>query len=139
MPPSTSRCLPGKAAARSQENPLGIAFWKSLVIESDLRSPKLGGQEANDGAEQSRPTPESVDLRCHLRRIIGSEIGCNDIGRAAMNPASNGRAWNVQLREKLTVSGFADRFLDSVVVGPSRVESFHLERIGRAMREGGTA
>ena len=68
---------------------------------------------------------------------MGGEIACNDIGHSAMNPASNGRARDVQLQEEFTVSGFADRFLDSIVVGPSRVESFHLERIGRRMREGG--
>jgi hypothetical protein len=38
--------LPG-APDCSQENPLGIAFWKSLVIELDLRCPKQGDQEAN--------------------------------------------------------------------------------------------
>ena len=56
---------------------------------------------------------------------MGGEITRNDIGHAAMNPRSNGRAWDVQLREELTVSRFADCFLDSVVVGPPRVESFH--------------
>jgi hypothetical protein len=48
-------------------------------------------------------------------------------------PASNCRSGDLQLGEEISVSGFADCFLDSVVVGPSRVESFHLERIGRRM------
>ncbi len=72
---------------------------KSLVIQLDHRSPKHGGQEANDGTEKSRSTPEPFDLRRHLRIVIGSEIACNDIGHAAMNPASNGRARDVQIRE----------------------------------------
>ncbi len=56
-----------------------------------------------------------------------------------MNPTSNGRAWDVQLGEEVSISGLADCLLDAVVVGPSRVESFHLERIGRRLQEGGEA
>jgi hypothetical protein len=33
---------------RSQENPLGVASWKSLVIEPDLRCSKHGDQWAID-------------------------------------------------------------------------------------------
>jgi hypothetical protein len=124
---------------RSQEKPLGVACWKSLVIDLDLGYPNHGDQKTHDGSEQSRSTPQPIDLIRHLRMIMGSEIASNHIGHAAMNPASNGRAWDVQLGEELTVSGFADGFLDSVVVGPSRVESFHLERIGRVLRGGGAA
>ncbi|MAG30462.1 MAG: hypothetical protein CL908_06140 [Deltaproteobacteria bacterium] len=29
---------------RSQENLLGVAFWKAFVVESDLRCPKQGDQ-----------------------------------------------------------------------------------------------
>jgi hypothetical protein len=47
---------------RSQENLLGVAFWKSLVIELDLRYPKQGDQEANYCSEQSRPTPQLLDF-----------------------------------------------------------------------------
>jgi hypothetical protein len=43
---------------RSKENPLGVAFWKSLVIELDLRYSKHGNQEANDRSEQSHSAPE---------------------------------------------------------------------------------
>jgi len=60
---------------RSQENPLGVAFWKALVVESDLRYPKQGDQEANDRSEQSRSALEPFDLGCQLGTIMGSEIG----------------------------------------------------------------
>ncbi|HIF21427.1 MAG TPA: hypothetical protein EYQ27_05830, partial [Gemmatimonadetes bacterium] len=33
---------------------LAVAFWKSLVIEPDLRYPKHGNQEANYSSEQRR-------------------------------------------------------------------------------------
>jgi hypothetical protein len=71
--------------------------------------------------------------------VIGSEIASNHVGRATINPTSNGRTWDVSLGEDVSISGRADCFLDSVVVGPSRVDSFHLERIGRRMRDHGGA
>jgi len=37
--------------------------------------------------------------RGQLGIIMGSEIASDDIGSAAMNPASNGRAWDVQFWE----------------------------------------
>jgi len=122
---------------RSEDNPLGVTFWKSLVIDPDLRYSKHGDQEANDRSEQSRSTSEPFDLGGQLGIIIGSEIARGYVGRATVNPASNGRAWDVQLGEEIAVSGFANCLLNPVVVGPSRVESFHLERIGRRLRDGG--
>jgi len=55
----TSLC----ALDRSKENPLGVAFWKPLVIEPDLRHAKHRDQEANNRSEQNRSTPEPFDLR----------------------------------------------------------------------------
>ncbi len=135
--------FPARSIDRSQENPLGVAIWKSLVIEPELRHTKHGDQEANHRPEQSRSAPEPLDLDGQLGIIRGSEIARDDIGSAAMNPASNGRARDVQFWEEkakpssVAVSGFADCFLDSIVVGPSRVEGFHLDRIGRCMRDAG--
>lgn len=124
---------------RSQENLLGVAIWKALVVESDPRYPKQGDQEANDRAEQSRSGLEPFDLGSQLGTIMGSVIARNHVGRAAMNPTSDGRTWDVQLWEEIAVSRFADCLLDSVVVGPSRVEMCHLARIGRRLREGAAA
>jgi hypothetical protein len=107
---------------RSQENPLGVTLWKPLVIELDLRCPEEGDQESNYCSEQSCSTPEPFDLGGHLGIVMGSEIASNHIGRAAMNPASNGRTRDVQLGKEISISGLADCLLDSVVVGPSRVE-----------------
>jgi hypothetical protein len=45
---------------------------------------------------------------------------------------------DIQFGKEVTIAGFADGLLDSVIVGPSRVESFHSERIGRCLRERGT-
>jgi hypothetical protein len=74
---------------RSQQNPLGIAFWKSLVIEPDVGHSKHRDQEANPRSEQSRSTPEPFDLRGQLDTIMGREIASADIARAAMNPTSS--------------------------------------------------
>ena len=71
--------------------------------------------------------------------VVVGKITGNDISRATVNPTSDGRAWDVQLWKEFAVSGLADCLLDSVVVGPSRVESFHPERIGRRLQEDGTA
>ena len=84
---------------RSQENPLGIAFWKSLVIETDVRHSKHRDQEANDCSEQNRSTPEPFEFRGQLDTIMDSEIASDDIARAAMNPSSNRRARDVQFWE----------------------------------------
>jgi len=130
---------------RPKEDPLGFCFRKSLVIEPDLQHPKHGNQEADYGSEQRGSTPEPFDLDDSLGTLATSEITGNDIRRAVVNPASNGRSGDLQLGEEranpssISVSGFADCFLDSVVVGSSRVESFHLKRVGRGMREGGAA
>jgi hypothetical protein len=78
-----------RAADRPKEDPLGFTSWKPLGIELDLRRPKHGDQQSNDLSEQGRTAPEPFDLSRHLRITIGSEIVCNDIGHAAMNPASN--------------------------------------------------
>jgi len=79
------------------------------------------------------------DLGGQLGVIMGSEIAGDHFGHATVNPTSKGRPWDVQLGKEIPISGFADCLLDSVVVGPSRVESFHLECIGRRLQKGGTA
>ena len=135
-----SAALSGKTfLARSQENSLGAAIWNSLVVETDIGYSKHRDQKAYDRSEKSCSTPEPFDLGGQLGMMMGSEITRNHVGRTTMYPTSDGRTWDVRLGEEGTVSGFADGFLDSVVVGPSRAESFHLERIGRRLREGGTA
>ncbi len=84
---------------RSQKNPLGIAFWKSLVIETDVRRSKHRGQEANYRSEKSRSTPEPFEFRDEFTTVVVGEVTGDDISRAAMNQASNGRAWDVQFWE----------------------------------------
>ena len=51
---------PLRALDRSQEDPLGVAFRKPFVVELDLRRPKHGDQEANDGAEKSRSISAAI-------------------------------------------------------------------------------
>ena len=127
------------AFARSQKNPLGIAFGKSLVIMLYLRGPNQRDQEADDRSEQSRSTPQPFDLGDELTTIVVGKVTGDDVSRAARNPTSNGRAGDVQFWEEIAVSRFADRLLDSVVVGLSRAASFHLDIVGRCLREVGTA
>jgi hypothetical protein len=50
--------------------------------------------------------------------------------------APNRGTWNVQFGEKFTISRFTDRLSDSVVVGASRVEGRHSERIDPPLRSG---
>jgi hypothetical protein len=44
-------------------------------------------------------TPEPFDLGGSLAMILGCEIARNHVGHATVNPASNGSAWDVQLRK----------------------------------------
>jgi hypothetical protein len=114
----------------------GVAFWNSLVIELDLRYPKQGDQEANDCSEKSCSTPEHRDLGNERATLTADGIAGNHISSATVNPASDRRTRDLQFWEEFPVPGFTDRLLDSVVVGPSRAESFHLKRIGRRISEG---
>jgi len=66
--------------------------------------------------------------------IVVGKLARDDIRSAAMNPASNGRPGDTQFGEEVPVPGFANCFLNPVAVGPSRVNRFHLERIGRRLR-----
>jgi hypothetical protein len=70
---------------------------------------------------------------------MGSEIAGDHFRHATVNPTSNGRPWDIQLGEEVSISGLANCLLDSVVVGPSRGEGFHCDRIGRCLRSGGAA
>jgi hypothetical protein len=83
----------------AEENPLGVALWKSLVSEPGLRHPKHGDQEANNGSELSGSTPEPFDLDDSLGTLATCEITGIDISRAAVNPASNGRSGDLQFWE----------------------------------------
>jgi len=43
--------------------------------------------------------PKPVDLSRQLRMIAGSKISADGVGRSAMNPASKGRAGEIELWE----------------------------------------
>ena len=80
-----------------------------------------------------------LDLSKQVSTVAGNEIRGDHIGNASVNPAPNGRPRDLQIGEEVPVSGFADCLLNPVVVGPPRVRSLHLERIGRWVRECGTS
>ncbi len=75
---------------RSQQDLLGFAFRESLIVESDLGDAKHGDQKTNDRAEQGRPLLVLANLRKQVSTIADKEIGGDDIGHTAVNPASNG-------------------------------------------------
>jgi hypothetical protein len=75
---------------RSQEDSFGVAVWKSLVIELDLRCSKHRDQKADDRSKQSGSASESFDLCGQLGTITGGEIAGDYVRHTAVNPASNG-------------------------------------------------
>ncbi len=122
---------------RSQQDLLGLAFRESLIVESDLGDAKHGDQKTNNRAEQDRPLLVLTNLRKQVNTIADSRITGDDIGYATVNPASNGRARDLQFGEEVSISRLADCFLNPVVVGPPRVRRLHLRCIGRRVPEGG--
>jgi hypothetical protein len=56
----------------------------------DLGDAKHGDQKTNNRAEQGRPLLVLANLREQVSTIADKEITGDDIGRTAVNPASNG-------------------------------------------------
>ena len=77
--------------------------------------------------------PQVFDLGDEFGSVVFNRITGNDISRTTVNPTSNGRAWDVQLGKEVPIPGLADCLFNSIVVGSPRVESFHLEGIGRCL------
>ncbi len=84
---------------RSQEDALGVAVREALVFELDLRCSKHRDQKTDDRSEQSGSASEFFDLRGQRGTITAGEIAGDHVRRAAVNPASNGRTGDVQLRK----------------------------------------
>jgi len=55
---------------RPQQGFLGVAIWKSFVVELDLRHPKHGDQQSNNCTEQSRAMLIVVDLSNQVGAIM---------------------------------------------------------------------
>ena len=101
---------------RSQQDLLGLAFRESLIVELDLGDAKHGDQKTNNRTEQGRPLLVLANLREQVSTIVDKEITGDDIGRTAVNPASNGRPRDLQFGEEILIPRLADRFLNPVVV-----------------------
>jgi hypothetical protein len=84
-----------------------------------------------------------MDLNKQVGTIANSKIAGDHIGHATVNPASNGRARDLQFWEEkakpssVSIPKLADCLLDPVVVSPPRVRSWHLGCTGRRVRESG--
>jgi hypothetical protein len=74
----------------SQQDTLGLAFGKSLIVQSNFGDAKHGNQQANDCAKQSRPLLVSMDFSKQVSTVANSEITSDNIGNASVNPASDG-------------------------------------------------
>jgi hypothetical protein len=69
------------------------------MVEPYLGHPKHGDQQANNRTEQSRSLLVSADFGNQIDTIADSKITCDYIGRTAVDPASNGRARDLQFWE----------------------------------------
>ncbi len=81
--------MPARSIARNRtffDSPSG----ESLIVESDLGDAKHGDQKTNNRAEQGHPLLVLANLRKQVSTIADKEIAGDDIGRTAVNPASNG-------------------------------------------------
>jgi hypothetical protein len=81
---------------RPQQYPLVLAFRNSLVVQLNFRNPNDGDQQANHRAQKGRSMTMLADLSNQVGAIASNEIAGDHIGNASVNPASDGRAWNLQ-------------------------------------------